>query len=88
VAYSADGSTIAVADTSNQRVRLFDVAPGAVTDYARRQRQQCLRRRHRQRGLVQLPYGPGILRGRQHHRRGGLCQPPRAADRRGDGGRD
>jgi DNA-binding beta-propeller fold protein YncE len=34
LAYSADGSTIAVADTSNQRVRLIDVATGAVTTLA------------------------------------------------------
>jgi DNA-binding beta-propeller fold protein YncE len=34
LAYSADGSTIAVADTFNQRVRLIDVATGAVTTLA------------------------------------------------------
>ena len=34
MAYSPDGSTIAVADTVNHRVRLIDVATGAVTTLA------------------------------------------------------
>jgi DNA-binding beta-propeller fold protein YncE len=34
LAYSSDGSTIAVADTGNYRVRLIDVATGAVTTLA------------------------------------------------------
>jgi DNA-binding beta-propeller fold protein YncE len=34
VAFSPDGSTIAVADTDNQRVRLINVATGAVTTIA------------------------------------------------------
>jgi DNA-binding beta-propeller fold protein YncE len=53
LAYSADGSTIAVGDKSNNRVRLIDVATAAVTTLAGSGSYAFADGTHRQRGLVQ-----------------------------------